>query len=175
MSSSFDNKVYDIISDGSSGGGGSYTAGNGIDISSNTISVKIDNSTIKTNGSGQLYSPTGKSVVQDDNEYIKIFLTSISDQFVIMYIRAAIDANVMYSIDFNEEVTGILENTYPINVQSLGFNHTINGVSENDYTFTSTEGEGGSIDFSTINRVSITIGANDNTHYHNFVAYYFVK
>lgn len=173
MSSSFDNKVYDIISDGSSGG--SFTAGTGINISSNTISVKIDNSTIKTNGSGQLYSPTGKSVVQDDDEYIKIFLTSISDQFVIMYIRAAIDANVMYSIDFNEEVTGILENTYPINVQSLGFNHTINGMSENDYTFTSTEGSNGSIDFSTINRVSITIGANDNTHYHNFVAYYFVK
>ena len=156
MSSSFDNKVYDIISDGSSGG--SFTAGTGINISSNTISVKIDNSTIKTNGSGQLYSPTGKSVVQDDDEYIKIFLTSISDQFVIMYIRAAIDANVMYSIDF-----------------SLGFNHTINGMSENDYTFTSTEGSNGSIDFSTINRVSITIGANDNTHYHNFVAYYFVK
>ena len=173
MSSSFDNKVYDIIAEGS--GGGSFTAGNGIDITSGTISVKVDNATIKTNSSGQLYSPTAKSIVQDDDEYIKLFLTSISDQFVIMYIRATLDANVMRSVDFNEEVTGILENTYPINVQSLGFNHTINGVSENDYTFTSTEGDGGSIDFSNINRVSITIGANDNTHYHNFVAYYFVK
>ena len=60
MSSSFDNKVYDIIAEGS--GGGSFTAGNGIDITSGTISVKVDNATIKTNSSGQLYSPTAKSI-----------------------------------------------------------------------------------------------------------------
>lgn len=36
------------------GGGGSYTAGTGIDITSDVISVKYDNSTITVNASGQL-------------------------------------------------------------------------------------------------------------------------
>jgi hypothetical protein len=60
-------KVTVINSDGevemkaysAGGGGSSYTAGDGIDITSDTISVKVDNSTIGLNASGQLESLGG--------------------------------------------------------------------------------------------------------------------
>jgi hypothetical protein len=47
------------LKDYSAGGGTSYTAGDGIDITSDTISVKVDNSTIGLNASGQLESLGG--------------------------------------------------------------------------------------------------------------------
>lgn len=43
------------------GGGSSYSAGNGIDITSDTISAKVDNSTIGINASGQLEAIGGGS------------------------------------------------------------------------------------------------------------------
>lgn len=48
------------------GGGTSYTAGTGIDITNNTIGVKIDGSTITTNASGELVASGGGSQVQSD-------------------------------------------------------------------------------------------------------------
>lgn len=49
-----------VISATGGGGGGTYTAGTGIDISAqDAISVKIDGSTITTNGSGQLVANGG--------------------------------------------------------------------------------------------------------------------
>ena len=50
-----------VISATGGGGGGTYTAGTGIDITSNTIGVKIDGSTITTNSSGQLVANGGGS------------------------------------------------------------------------------------------------------------------
>lgn len=50
-----------ISATGGGGGGTTYTAGTGIDITSNTIGVKIDGSTITTNASGQLVANGGGS------------------------------------------------------------------------------------------------------------------
>lgn len=51
-----------------SGGGTTYTAGNGIDITSNTISVKIDGTSITLNGSGELQaSGSAPSVIDGGN------------------------------------------------------------------------------------------------------------
>ena len=50
-----------------SGGGTSYNAGTAIDITNNTISVKIDGTTITTNSSGELVANGGSgSQVQSD-------------------------------------------------------------------------------------------------------------
>ena len=51
------------------GGGGSYTAGDGIDITSDTISVKVDNSTIGLNASGQLESIGGGGISQVNSDW----------------------------------------------------------------------------------------------------------
>lgn len=46
-----------------SGGGSTYTAGSGIDITNDTISVKYDNDTITLNANGQLQSSGGGSTI----------------------------------------------------------------------------------------------------------------
>ena len=57
------------LESGGGGGGTTYTAGDGIDITNDAISVKYDNSTLKLNGSGQLYAdiPTPTTVDQTYN------------------------------------------------------------------------------------------------------------
>lgn len=65
------------------GGGGSYTAGDGIDISSNRISAKVDDSTIKVNGSGQLYSTASgdvtKAYVDTQDQALQTQIDGIKD------------------------------------------------------------------------------------------------
>ena len=164
MSSTFDNKVYELISDGSL-----YSAGTGIDINSDkVINVKIDNDSIKTNDSGQLYTPNALPIYSQHDDNIKLLAVNYLSTFVVMYISVQLEANHSDTITFNDELKKLLNNHKPFHVQCVSNTHSITTVDNNNYSFTN----GGAINFSNDNSITVSIGVGDYTYNFNFIAYY---
>ena len=170
MSSTFDNKVYELISDGSL-----YSAGTGIDINiDKVINVKIDNDSIKTNDLGQLYTPNAlqiysqKQIYSQNNDYIKLITVNYISTFAVMNIAVQLEANHSVTINFNDDLKTFLHNCKPFYVQCLSNTHSITTVDNNNYSFTN----GGAINFSDDNSITVSIGSGDYTYNFNFIAYY---
>ena len=164
MSSTFDNKVYELISDGSL-----YSAGTGIDINSDkVINVKIDNDSIKTNDLGQLYTPNALQIYSQNNDYIKLITVNYISTFAVMNIAVQLEANHSVTINFNDDLKTFLHNCKPFYVHCLSNTHSITTVDNNNYSFTN----GGAINFSNDNSITVSIGSGDYTYNFNFIAYY---
>ena len=164
MSSTFDNKVYELISDGSL-----YSAGTAIEINSDkVINVKIDNDSIKTNELGQLFTPNVLPTYSQNHNYIKLLAVNYLSTFIVMNIAVQLEANHSDTITFNDDIKTLLKNHKPFYVQCLSNTHSITSVDNNNYSFTND----GAINFSNDNSITVSIGANDYTYNFNFIAYY---
>ena len=164
MTTTFDNKVYDLINTGSL-----YSAGTAIDINSDkAINVKIDNDSIQTNDSGQLCTPNILPTFAQQDEHTKLLAINYLSTFVVMNIAIQLEANHSDTITFSDDIRTLLHNQKPFYVQCLSNTHSITSVDNNNYSFTN----GGSINFSNDNSITVTIGASDTTFNFNFIAYY---
>lgn len=114
-----------VISAIGGGGGATYTAGNGINISgSNVISVKVDGTTITTNGSGQLVANAPES----NTETIRVALSALDTNLV-----AGIDLNGFIALE-SFKIVDFKITAYPVPTGSV----LITGIKKNGTVITTT-------------------------------------
>lgn len=169
----------------SGGTTGQYTSGNGIDINSNNvISAKIDNSTIKVNASGQMYSVGGGSggktytagtgINISDSDVISVKTDVVALKSDISDMETKTDANSTFATktEFNTLKGSVGDAIKPIDIENNKYTVRINMESldgqQNSIVFPSaSDSSAGIINIDEYIPLSLFIGGADEGFYTN--------